>query len=245
MESDIKIQIILLLVLLFFSGFFSSAETALVSCNKIRMRTLADQGHKRAKMVLDITEDQGKMLSAILIGNNLVNTFSASIAATIAYSFGGAAVSIATFLITILILIFGEITPKTLATQKKDEMALAYVPIIRFLMIVLTPIIFLINSICSILLSCLGIEKDKNNPSMTTSELRTIVDVSHEEGVIEKDEKELINNVFDFGNVKAKDVMVPRVHVVMAEVDSTYEDLLNLFREEMFTRIPIYKDSIM
>lgn len=244
MESDIKIQIILLLVLLFLSGFFSSAETALVSCNKIRMRTLADQGHKRAKMVLDITEDQGKMLSAILIGNNLVNTFSASIATTIAYSFGGAAVSIATFLITILILIFGEITPKTLATQKKDEMALAYVPIIRFLMIVLTPIIFLINSICSILLRCLGIEKDKNNPSMTTSELRTIVDVSHEEGVIEKDEKELINNVFDFGNVKAKDVMVPRVHVVMAEVDSTYEDLLNLFREEMFTRIPIYKDSI-
>lgn len=244
MESDIKIQIILLLVLLFLSGFFSSAETALVSCNKIRMRTLADQGHKRAKMVLDITEDQGKMLSAILIGNNLVNTFSASIAATIAYSFGGAAVSIATFLITILILIFGEITPKTLATQKKDEMALAYVPIIRFLMIVLTPIIFLINSICSILLRCLGIEKDKNNPSMSTSELRTIVDVSHEEGVIEKDEKELINNVFDFGDVKAKDVMVPRVHVVMAEVDSTYEDLLNLFREEMFTRIPIYKDSI-
>lgn len=244
MESDIKIQIILLLVLLFLSGFFSSAETALVSCNKIRMRTLADQGHKRAKMVLDITEDQGKMLSAILIGNNLVNTFSASIAATIAYSFGGAVVSIATFLITILILIFGEITPKTLATQKKDEMALAYVQIIRFLMIVLTPIIFLINSICSILLRCLGIEKDKNNPSMTTSELRTIVDVSHEEGVIEKDEKELINNVFDFGNVKAKDVMVPRVHVVMAEVDSTYEDLLNLFREEMFTRIPIYKDSI-
>lgn len=244
MESDIKIQIILLLVLLFLSGFFSSAETALVSCNKIRMRTLADQGHKRAKMVLDITEDQGKMLSAILIGNNLVNTFSASIATTIAYSFGGAAVSIATFLITILILIFGEITPKTLATQKKDEMALAYVPIIRFLMIVLTPIIFLINSICSILLRCLGIEKDKNNPSMTTSELRTIVDVSHEEGVIEKDEKELINNVFDFGDVKAKDVMVPRVHVVMAEVDSTYEDLLNLFREEMFTRIPIYKDSI-
>lgn len=244
MESDIKIQIILLLVLLFLSGFFSSAETALVSCNKIRMRTLADQGHKRAKMVLDITEDQGKMLSAILIGNNLVNTFSASIVATIAYSFGGAAVSIATFLITILILIFGEITPKTLATQKKDEMALAYVPIIRFLIIVLTPIIFLINSICSILLRCLGIEKDKNNPSMTTSELRTIVDVSHEEGVIEKDEKELINNVFDFGDVKAKDVMVPRVHVVMAEVDSTYEDLLNLFREEMFTRIPIYKDSI-
>ena len=237
-------EFIFLIILLLLSGFFSSAETSLVSCNKIRMRNLADQGNKKAQMVLDITEDQGKMLSAILIGNNLVNTFSASIAATIAYSFGGAAVSIATFIITLLILIFGEITPKTMATQKAEEMALMYVPVIRFLMFVFTPVIIFVNAICNLLLKCMGIDSSTSNPSMTTSELRTIVDVSHEEGVIEKDEKELINNVFDFGDVKAKDVMVPRVHVVMADEDSTYSDLLSLFREEMFTRIPIYKDSI-
>lgn len=237
-------EFIFLIILLLLSGFFSSAETSLVSCNKIRMRNLADQGNKKAQMVLDITEDQGKMLSAILIGNNLVNTFSASIAATIAYSFGGAAVSIATFIITLLILIFGEITPKTMATQKAEEMALMYVPVIRFLMFVFTPVIIFVNAICNLLLKCMGIDSSASNPSMTTSELRTMVDVSHEEGVIEKDEKELINNVFDFGDVKAKDVMVPRVHVVMADEDSTYSDLLSLFREEMFTRIPIYKDSI-
>ncbi len=237
-------EIIVLIVLLMLSGFFSSAETSLVGCNKIRMRNLAQQGNKKAQLVLKITEDQGKMLSAILIGNNLVNTFSASIAATIAYSLGGAAVSIATFLITILILIFGEITPKTLATQKADSMALMYVSIIRFLMVVFTPVIIFVNTICNIILRFLGINPSETNPSITTSELRTMVDVSHEEGVIEKDEKELINNVFDFGDVKAKDVMVPRVHVVMAEVNTSYEDLLSLFREEMFTRIPIYKDSI-
>lgn len=244
MSSNIQLQVIALIILLLLSGFFSSAETSLVSCNKIRMRYLAEQGNKRAKMVLKMTENQGKMLSAILIGNNLVNTFSASIAATIAYSFGGAAVSIATFLITILILIFGEITPKTLATHKSEAMALFYVPIIRVLIVVLTPVIFLINLLCSCILRLFGVKSSDSNPSMTASELRTMVDVSHEEGVIEKDEREMINNVFDFGDVKAKDVMVPRVHVVMADVESSYEDLLSLFREEMFTRIPIYKDTI-
>lgn len=237
-------EIIFLIILLMLSGFFSSAETSLVSCNKIRMRNLAQQGNKKAQLVLKITENQGKMLSAILIGNNLVNTFSASIAATIAYSLGGAAVSIATFLITLLILIFGEITPKTLATQKADSMALIYVSIIHVLMILFTPVIIFVNTICNLLLRLLGVDSSQANPSMTTSELRTMVDVSHEEGVIEKDEKELINNVFDFGDVKAKDVMVPRVHVVMAEDTINYADLLSLFREEMFTRIPIYKDSI-
>lgn len=237
-------EIIFLIILLMLSGFFSSAETSLVSCNKIRMRNLAQQGNKKAQLVLKITENQGKMLSAILIGNNLVNTFSASIAATIAYSLGGAAVSIATFLITLLILIFGEITPKTLATQKADSMALMYVSIIHLLMILFTPVIIFVNTICNILLRLFGVDPSQANPSMTTSELRTMVDVSHEEGVIEKDEKELINNVFDFGDVKAKDVMVPRVHVVMAEDTINYTDLLSLFREEMFTRIPIYKDSI-
>ena len=237
-------EIIFLIILLMLSGFFSSAETSLVSCNKIRMRNLAQQGNKKAQLVLKITENQGKMLSAILIGNNLVNTFSASIAATIAYSLGGAAVSIATFLITLLILIFGEITPKTLATQKADSMALIYVSIIHVLMILFTPVIIFVNTICNLLLRLLGVDPSQANPSMTTSELRTMVDVSHEDGVIEKDEKELINNVFDFGDVKAKDVMVPRVHVVMAEDTINYADLLSLFREEMFTRIPIYKDSI-
>lgn len=244
MDPDLWIQILVLIVLLFLSAFFSSAETSLVSVNKIRMRTLLDEGNSKAKMVLKIMENQPKMLSAILIGNNLVNTFAASIATTIAYSFGGAAVGFATFIITLLILIFGEITPKTMATQKAEKMALAYAPIIKFLMTILTPVIVFINGFSSIILKLLGADKDGNKPSMTASELRTIVDVSHEEGIIEDDEKEMINKVFDLGDAKAKEVMVPRVHVVTADSECTYEELIYIFQEERFTRIPIYQDSI-
>ena len=244
MDSDLWIQILELIILLILSGFFSSAETAMISVSKIRLRTLEEQGNKKAKLTLKILDNQSKMLSAILIGNNLVNTSAASISSLIAYSFGGAAVSIATFIITFLILVFGEITPKTWATINADTLALAYAPIILLLMKVLTPVIWFVNLFSSAILKLLGIQNEKNNPSMTESELRTIVDVSHEEGVIEEDEKEMINKVFDFGDAKAKDVMIPRVHVIMADIHSTYKDLLDLFREEKFTRIPIYENKI-
>ena len=244
MDSDLWIQILELVILLALSGFFSSAETAMVSVSKIRLRTLEDEGNKKASLALRILENQSKMLSAILIGNNLVNTSAASIASLIAYSFGGAAVSIATFIITFLILVFGEITPKTWATVNADQLAITYAPIISLLMKVLTPIIWFVNLFSSGILKLMGIQDPNKNISMTESELRTIVDVSHEEGVIEEDEKDMINKVFDLGDAKAKDVMVPRVHVVMAEVDSTYKDLLEIFREEKFTRIPIYQDKI-
>ena len=244
MDSDLWIQILELIVLLALSGFFSSAETSMVSVSKIRLRTLEEEGDKKAALALKILENQSKMLSAILIGNNLVNTSAASIASLIAYSFGGAAVSIATFIITFLILVFGEITPKTWATINADKLAIAYAPAVSLLMKILTPVIWFVNLFSSAILKLMGIKDSDKNQSMTESELRTIVDVSHEEGVIEEDEKDMINKVFDLGDAKAKEVMVPRVHVVMAEENSTYKDLLAIFREEKFTRIPIYKDKI-
>ncbi len=244
MNEDLWKQIIVLIVLLLLSGFFSSAETSLVACSRIKIRSLADDGSKRAKTLMKVYDNDAKMLSAILIGNNLVNTFAASIASMVALSFGGgAAVSIATFIITFLILVFGEITPKTIATQNSEKLALAFAPVILFLMKILTPVIWFINLFSACILKILGVGKN-TGPSMTESELRTIVDVSHEEGVIEEDEKEMINNVFDLGDAIAKDVMVPRVYVVMADVNSSYEDLIRLFREEQFTRIPIYEDNV-
>ena len=244
MDSDLWIQILELIVLLALSGFFSSAETSMVSVSKIRLRTLEEEGNKKAALALKILENQSKMLSAILIGKNLVNTSAASIASLIAYSFGGAAVSIATFIITFLILVFGEITPKTWATINADKLAIAYAPAVSLLMKILTPVIWFVNLFSSAILKLMGIKDSDKNQSMTESELRTIVDVSHEEGVIEEDEKDMINKVFDLGDAKAKEVMVPRVHVVMAEENSTYKDLLAIFREEKFTRIPIYKEKI-
>lgn len=244
MDSDLGIKILELIILLALSGFFSSAETSMISVSKIRLRTLSEEGNKRADLVLKILDNQSKMLSAILIGNNLVNTSAASIASLIAYSFGGAAVSIATFIITFLILVFGEITPKTWATKKAESLSLTYAPLILFLMNVLTPVIWFVNLFSSAILKIMGVNNSDKNPSMTESELRTIMDVSHEAGVIEEDEKDMMNNVVDLGDAKAKEVMVPRVHVVMAESTSSYQDLLNIFREEQFTRIPIYEDKI-
>ena len=243
MDSDLWIQILELVILLAFSGFFSSAETAMVSVSKIRLRTLEEEGNKKAALALKILENQSKMLSAILIGNNLVNTSAASIASLIAYSFGGAAVSIATFIITFLILVFGEITPKTWATINADKLAIAYAPIILLLMKVLTPVIWFVNLFSSGILKLMGIQNSNKNISMTESELRTIVDVSHEEGVIEEDEKDMINKVFDLGDAKAKDVMVPKMDVEFVELNLTYDELIAAYSKEKFTRMPVYDDS--
>ena len=215
-----------------------------MAVNKIRLRALADEGNKRAAKVLDIVENHTpKMLSAILIGNNLVNITASSLATSLAYSFGGYMVSIATAALTVAILIFGEITPKNYATLNAEKITLRYIPILSFFMMIMTPFIFIINMVSRVFMKLLRVDPDAANKAMTEEELRTIVDVSHEDGVIESEEKEMINNVFDLGDAKAKDVMVPRVHVTFADVNSTYDELIDIFREDKFTRLPIFEDT--
>lgn len=243
MDSSDVTQLIILFILLLLSGFFSSAETALTTSNKMKMRSLAEEGNRRAKTVLKLTENSGKMLSAILIGNNIVNIAASSLTTTIAYKFGGSVVAIASGIITLLILIFGEITPKTLATIHADRISLFYAPIINMFMKIMTPVIFIINSLSTGILLLLRIDPKAKTNTMTETELRTIVDVSHEDGVIETEEREMIYNVFDLGDAKAKDVMVPRVHVTFADVNSTYEELLDIFRKDKFTRLPVFEET--
>ena len=243
MDSSDVTQLIILLVLLLLSAFFSSAETALTTVNRIRIRTLAEEGSKRADTVLAITDDSGKMLSAILIGNNIVNLSAASLTTSLAYSFGGSMVAIASGILTVLILLFGEITPKTMATIHAEKMALIYAPVISIFMKIMTPAIFIINGLSIGVLFLLRVDPNAKNNIMTENELRTIVDVSHEDGVIESDERQMINNVFDLGDARAKDVMVPRVHVTFADIDSTYEELIEIFREDKYTRLPVFKDT--
>lgn len=240
--SDVT-QIIILVILLLLSGFFSSAETALMTANKIRIRALADEGNKRAATVLKITEDPGKLLSAILIGNNIVNLSASSITTTLVYGLAGPAVAIATGILTIFILIFGEITPKTMASIHAEKMSLIYAPIIYWIMKLMTPIIFIINGMSGLVFLLIGVDPNARNDQMTETELRTIVDVSHEDGVIEEEEKEMIHNVFDLGDAKAKDVMVPKINVTFADIDMTYDELIHLFREDKFTRLPVYEGS--
>ena len=242
MDSSVS-QILILLVLLLLSGIFSSAETALTTYNKIRMRALADEGNKRASTVLAVTENSGKMLSAILIGNNIVNTAVASLATTNAYRLGGTAVAIASGLMTLLIILFGEITPKTMATIHAEKMSLFYAPVINIFMKIMTPFIFIVNGLSTGLLMLLRIDPNAKDNTMTEAELRSVVNVSHQDGVIESDEKEMIYNVFDLGDAIAKDVMVPRVNVTFADIDSSYDELIDLFREDKFTRLPVYQET--
>ncbi|MFA9375322.1 MAG: HlyC/CorC family transporter [Lachnotalea sp.] len=244
MDSGDATQLFILILLLFLSAFFSSAETAFTTVNKIRIRTLMEDGDKRAETILKVINDSGKMLSAILIGNNLVNITASSLATTLAIRIAGnTGVGVATGILTLLILVFGEITPKTLSTLYAESIALSYGNIIYLLMIVLTPVIFLVNKLSLGVLKVFRIDASVRNDYITENELRTIVEVSHEDGVIESEERKMINNVFDFGDSQAKDVMVPRIDMSFVSVNCTYPELIEIYKEEKFTRLPVYENT--
>lgn len=244
MDSGDVIQLIVLLILLLLSAFFSSAETAMTTVNKIYIMSLVNEGNKRAKILQKIIDNPGKLLSTILIGNNIVNLSASSLATTwTTRVLGNAFVGIATGVLTLLVLLFGEITPKTMATLYAEKLSMSYAPIIYFLMKVLTPVIFIVNRLSNGILHILRIDPKGKQSTMTEQELRTIVDVSHEDGVIESEEKKMIYNVFDFGDSRAKDVMVPRIDMSFIDVNATYEELLDSFKEDGYTRYPVYEDS--
>ena len=244
MDSSDAIQFLILIILICLSAFFSSAETSMTTVNKIRIQALADQGDKKAQTLLKVIEDSGKLLSTILIGNNIVNISASSLATTLTMRlFGSAAVSISTGIITLLVLIFGEITPKTLATVHAEKMALSYAKIIHILMFILTPVIFIVNKLAQGVLTLMRIDASAKGNTITEHELRTLVNVGHEEGVIESEERQMIYNVFDFGDSQAEDVMIPRIDVTFADVNSSYEDLVALFRNEKHTRFPVFEDT--
>ena len=242
--DSVGIRLVLVVLLLCLSAFFSSAETALTTVSKMRIRTLAEAGDKKAITLMKVIEDPGKMLSMILVGNNIVNLSASSMMTTLTMElFGSKAVGAATGVLTLLILVFGEITPKTMATLNAERLSLAYAGIVYWLMRLLTPVIFLVNKLSTAVMFLLRVDPNKKPDAITEDELRTIVEVSHEEGVIESEEKKMINNVFDFGDAVARDVMVPRIDMVMVDVNATYKELIELFRKERFTRIPVYENS--
>ena len=242
--DSVGIRLVLVILLLGLSGFFSSAETALTTVSKMRIRTLAEAGDKKDITLMKVIENPGKMLSMILVGNNIVNLSASSMMTTLTMElFGSKAVGVATGVLTLLILVFGEITPKTMATLNAERLSLAYAGIVYWLMRLLTPVIFLVNKLSTAVMFLLRVDPNKKPDAITEDELRTIVEVSHEEGVIESEEKKMINNVFDFGDAVARDVMVPRIDMVMVDVNATYKELIELFRKERFTRIPVYENS--
>lgn len=242
MDTPGVIQLVSLIILIILSGFFSSAETALSTVNRVRMRTLEEEGNKRAVRVNRILENYSKMLSAILIGNNIVNLSASALATTLAMKIN-LAVGIATGILTIVVLLCGEIVPKTWAMTSSEKISLAYSGIIYCLMQLLTPVIFVVDKLSNGILRLMHIDPNGKMATMTEAELRTYVDVSHEDGVIENEEKEMIYNVFDFSDALAKDIMIPRINMVTVSVTDSYEKVLKIFRDSMYTRLPVYQDD--
>ena len=244
MDSGIIIQAGLVVLMIVLSAFFSSAETSMTTVNRIRIQALAESGDKRAVILEKIIADSGKMLSTILIGNNIVNMAASALMTTLTIrAFGNFYVGFATGLLTLLILIFGEITPKTLASIYCEKLALAYARVIYFLMILLTPVVFLIGKLSGGVMRLFRIDPNARMNKMTEHELRTLVNVSQEDGVIEREEKQMIYNVFDFGDSTARDVMIPRIDMTFVDVDADYEELMEIFRQDMHTRFPVYEDN--
>lgn len=241
--SDIALLCVLVFLLLC-SAFFSSAETALTTVNKMRLRSLMEDGNRKAVVLDKILGNTQKMLSTVLIGNNIVNIVASSIATIFTQNvFHSWAVSIGVGIFTLIVIIFGEIIPKTIASMHSQSIALAYARPIHLLMILLTPLIFILNVFSTIFLKIFRVKVNLNSASITEDELRTIMDVSQEEGLIESEELDMINNVFDFGETCAKDIMVPKVDMTMVPIDVTYDELLNIVKEDKFTRMPVYRES--
>ncbi|MPQ42570.1 HlyC/CorC family transporter [Clostridium tarantellae] len=239
-------NVILLAVLLLLSGFFSAAETALMSLSKIRIRHMVEEKVKGAKLVETLLEDPNKLLGAILIGNNIVNIGASALATSLATKLisGEGGVALATGVMTVLVLIFGEITPKSLAKQNSEKVSLRVAKFINLVVILFKPFVWLFTKISSVFIRILGGDVDKTQPFITEEELKTMVGVSEEEGVLEVEEKEMIFNVFEFGDLQVKDIMIQRVDIIAVSNGDSYKEVLDVIKKEQFSRIPVYNETI-
>lgn len=244
-STEILFQSSLLVILLIGSGFFSASETALMSLSKIRIRHMQEEGIKGAKLVASLTEDPNKLLSSILIGNNVVNIAATSISTSLFLElFKGNGVAISTAVMTVLVLIFGEITPKTIAANSSEKVAIAVSKPIQLIIFILKPVVWVFNIVTGVIFKLFGVDNKNNQPYITEEELKTMVNVGHEEGVLEIEEREIINNVFEFGDMQAKEAMIQRLDIIGIDVNESYENIIKTFRNEQFSRIPVYNESM-
>ena len=246
-STGILIQVVILLVLLIGSGFFSASETSLMSLSKIRIRHMKEEGVKGAKLVSELIEDPNKLLSSILVGNNVVNIAATSISTSLFMGILGdkpGAVPLATAVMTVLVLIFGEITPKTIAANNSEKVAVFVSKPIKLVIFIVRPIVWIFNIITNVIFKLLGVKDKGSQPYITEEELKTMVNVGHEEGVLEIEEREIINNVFQFGDMQAKEAMVQRLDMIAINSEDKYEEIIEMFKNEKFSRMPVYNESI-
>lgn len=244
MDSSDAIQLIILIVLVILSGFFSRTETAYTGVSRVKLRSMSDDGNAAAARVLGILEDYSALLSSLLIGNNIVNLSASALSTALTIKLAGNnMVGVSTGIITFLILMFGEIIPKRQAAAAPEDYALKYSRFMYVYVKLLHPVVVLVEIIARAIAFVFRLNVDNAESVITEEELKTYVEVSHEDGAIETDEMELIHNVFDFGDASAKDIMIPRVDMETVDSNAEYGEIKEVFRRTMFTRIPVYKDA--
>lgn len=235
---------IVMLILLFFSAFFSSTETAFTSFNKIRMKNLAQNGDKRALLVTKIESKYDRFLTSVLVGNNIVNISLSSIATLFFISLiadEGLASTVSTIVITVAVLIFGEITPKVIARQNADKMAMLIAPFINIIIVLLTPLTLIFGGWSKLL----GlIFRSKEQSTYTEEELITIVDEAEEDGTLESEEGDLIRSAIEFNDVCAGDILTPRVDICAISKDESISNIAKIFIENAYSRLPVYDEDL-
>lgn len=245
MDPDSISKMIMLVVLLCVSAFFSASETALMALSKIRIRDMIEEEIKGAELVGRLVENPRKLLGAILIGSTVVNIGASALATSLAIKFfGNTGVGIVTGVMTLLVLVFVEITPKSLAVASSEAVAIKVSGIIQAMIKLLNPIIIAISFLTTVIIKVFGGEIDSEQPFITEKALRTLVDVGQEEGVFEVEERKMIHNVFQFSDSQVKDVMVPRTDIAAIDVYSSYDDILEFFKKRQCSRMPVYKNTI-
>lgn len=235
-------NIIALAVLILMSGYFSATETAFLSCNKTRLRTMAEKGNKRAALVNRLNENYDRLLSTILIGNNIVNLTAASIGTVLFVRlYGDIGATVSTAVITVLVLIFGEITPKNVAKDCPEKLAMFSAPIIRVLIWIFTPLNFLFGLWKKLISKVLHLESDSK---MSQEELLMLVEEVREGGTIDSEEGDLLKNAIEFNDMRAEDILTHRVDLEAVDIESTKEEIAEVFTQSKFARLPVYEDSI-
>ena len=243
MDSHSITLLLLLIVLIFCSAFFSATETAFSSLSRIRLKNLAAGGNKRAALAYRLSEEYDELLSTILVGNNLVNIASTAIATVLfTRALGdGMGPTVSTVVMTVLVLIFGEVGPKSLAKEVPESFAMRVSPVIRALMVLLKPVNFLFSKFKAGLQRIFKVHEDR---SVTDSELLTLVEEARQEGGIDAEESEMLRNVIEFDDIEAIDIMTPRVDVEALPVEATAEEIAARFRETGYSRLPVYEETI-
>lgn len=245
MDPNYTWQIISLVILIALSSFFSMSETALMSLSRIKLRHMVEAEVPGAELVEKLIKDPNRLLGTILIGNSVANIGASAIATVLATNiFGSSGVGIATGIITVLVLIFGEITPKSIAKQKSEVVSLKVAKPIEFVVIIFKPLVHIFTAISSVFIRLLGGDPNEAKSFITQEELKTMVGVSEEEGVLENAEKEMIFNVFEFSDLQVKDIMVQRVDIVSVDKEASYDEVMYVIKNEQFSRIPVYNQTI-